>query len=212
RPKIICVGLNYRDHAEEQGVKPPDEPVIFMKPYTAITGPGNPIIYPKITRQLDYEAELAVVIGRKCRNVSRSQAHEFILGYTCFNDVSARDIQFKDGQWVRGKSFDTFAPIGPWVVTQDEVGDPHSLKIMSRVNGEIRQSSNTRNMVFGVYQLVEFISSVMTLDPGDVIATGTPSGVGVFYKPAPKLLNVGDLVEVEIEKIGVLANVVGGEP
>lgn len=128
RPKIICMGLNYRDHAEEQGVKPPDEPVIFMKPYTAITGPGSSIIYPKITRQLDYEAELAVVIGRKCRNVSRSQAHEFILGYTCFNDISARDIQFKEGQWVRGKSFDTFAPIGPWVVTQDEVGDPTTSK------------------------------------------------------------------------------------
>ncbi|MEM4190054.1 MAG: fumarylacetoacetate hydrolase family protein [Candidatus Caldarchaeum sp.] len=212
RPKVICVGLNYRDHAQEQGVKPPEEPVIFMKPYTAITGPEHPIIYPKITSQLDYEAELAVVIGKRCKNVSKAEAREHILGYTCFNDVSARDIQFRDGQWVRGKSFDTFAPIGPWIVTADEVGDPQNLRIVARVNGEVRQESNTRNMIFDVYRLVEFISMVMTLEPGDVIATDTPSGVGFFYKPTPKLLRVGDVVEVEIEKIGVLANKVVDTP
>ena len=212
RPKIICVGLNYRDHAEEQGVKPPEEPVIFMKPYTAITGPGQPIIYPDITEKLDYEAELAVVIGRRCRKVSPSEALNYVLGYTCFNDVSARDIQFRDGQWVRGKSFDTFAPIGPWIATADQVGNPHNLKIMARVNGEVRQNSNTGNLIFGVDKLVSFISMVMTLEPGDIIATGTPSGVGIFYKPEPKLLNVGDVVEVEIERIGVLANKVAREP
>ncbi len=206
RPKIICVGLNYRDHAEEQGVKPPSEPVIFMKPYTALIGPGQPIIYPEITEKLDYEAELAVIIGKKCRKVGSEEALQYVLGYTCFNDVSARDIQFRDGQWVRGKSFDTFAPIGPWIVTADEVGDPHNLRIMARVNGEVRQDSNTRNLIFPVNVLVSFISMVMTLEPGDIIATGTPAGVGIFYKPEPKLLKIGDLVEVEIEKIGVLAN------
>ncbi|MEM3096129.1 MAG: fumarylacetoacetate hydrolase family protein [Nitrososphaerota archaeon] len=212
RPKIVCVGLNYRDHAEEQGVRPPEEPVIFMKPYTAVTGPGQPIVYPEITKQLDYEAELAVVMGSKCRKVTPREAYSHILGYTCFNDVSARDIQFRDGQWVRGKSFDTFAPIGPWVVTGDELGDPHNLRIMARVNGEVRQDSNTRNLIFGVDYLVSFISMVMTLEPGDIIATGTPAGVGIFYKPAPKLLKVGDLVEVEIEKVGVLANRVVAPP
>lgn len=206
RPKIICVGLNYRDHAEEQGVKPPQEPVIFMKPYTAIVGPGQPIIYPEITEKLDYEAELAVVIGKRCRKADPEEALEYVLGYTCFNDVSARDIQFRDGQWVRGKSFDTFAPIGPLIVTADEVGDPHNLRIMARVNGEVRQDSNTRNLIFGVGQLVSFISRVMTLEAGDIIATGTPAGVGFFTKPEPKLLKVGDLVEVEIEKVGVLRN------
>jgi 2-keto-4-pentenoate hydratase/2-oxohepta-3-ene-1,7-dioic acid hydratase in catechol pathway len=211
RPKIICVGLNYRDHAEEQGVKPPEEPVIFMKPYTAITGPGQTIIYPEITEKLDYEAELAVLIGRRCRKVRQSDALSYVLGYTCFNDVSARDIQFRDGQWVRGKSFDTFAPIGPWIVTADEVRDPHNLRIMARINGEVRQNSNTRNLIFGVDKLVSFISMVMTLEPGDIIATGTPSGVGIFYKPEPKLLKVGDIVEIEIEKIGVLANTVSRE-
>ena len=206
RPKIICVGLNYRDHAEEQGVTPPQEPVIFMKPYTAIVGPGQSIIYPEITEKLDYEAELAVVIGGRCRKTDPKTALQYVLGYTCFNDVSARDIQFRDGQWVRGKSFDTFAPIGPWIVTSDEIGDPHNLRIMARVNGEVRQNSNTRNLIFGVGQLVSFISKVMTLEAGDIIATGTPAGVGFFQKPEPKLLKVGDWVEIEIEKIGVLGN------
>ena len=206
RPKIICVGLNYRDHAEEQGVKIPEEPVIFMKPYTAITGPEHPIVYPEITSQLDYEAELAVVMGRKCKKVRKEEALEYVLGYTCFNDVSARDIQFKDKQWVRGKSFDTFAPIGPWIVTGDEIGDPHSLRITAKVNGETRQDSNTGKLIFGVDYLISFISQVMTLEPCDIIATGTPAGVGIFHKPHPKLLKPGDTVEVEIEKIGKLTN------
>lgn len=211
RPKIICVGLNYRDHAEEQGAKIPEEPVIFMKPYTAIIGPNQPIIYPEITEKLDYEAELAVIIGRRCRRVGAEEASRYVLGYTCFNDVSARDIQFRDGQWIRGKSFDTFAPIGPWIVTADEIGDPHRLRIMGRVNGEVRQNSNTNNLIFGVGYLVSFISKVMTLEAGDIIATGTPSGVGIFHKPQPKLLEIGDVVEIEIEKIGVLVNTVSRE-
>lgn len=206
RPKVICVGLNYTDHANEQGVRPPDEPVIFMKPYTAIIGPTDAIVYPPSIKKLDYEAELGVVIGRICRGILKDEASDYILGYTAFDDVSARDVQFKDGQWTRGKSFDTFAPIGPWIVTADEITNPHALKIMSRVNGEIRQNSNTGNMIFKVDEIVSFVSRVMTLDAGDIIATGTPSGVGIFMKPKPRLLNVGDIVEIEIEKIGKIRN------
>ena len=206
RPKVICVGLNYRDHAEESKAKPPAEPVIFMKPYTAITGPFDPIEYPAITSQVDYECELGVVIGRKCKNVGVEEAFDYILGYTVFNDVSARDIQFRDGQWIRGKSFDTFAPVGPWIVTKDDVPDPHSLKMMTIVDGEIRQNSTTANMIFKVHELVSFISKVMTLDPGDIIATGTPAGVGVFAKPVQKLLKIGQVVEVEIESVGRIKN------
>ncbi|GBC71444.1 Ureidoglycolate lyase [Candidatus Calditenuaceae archaeon HR02] len=208
KPKIICIGLNYRDHAEESRAEVPDEPIIFMKPHTALTGPYDPIEYPSIVTQLDYEAELAVVIGRKCRGVEPGEAPDFICGYAAFNDVSARNLQFKDKQWTRGKSFDTFAPMGPWIVTRDEIPDPQNLRIMSRVNGETRQNSNTRNMIFGVYYLVSFISMVMTLEPGDVIATGTPAGVGIFAKPEPKLLKINDVVEVEVESIGVLRNTV----
>lgn len=206
RPKVICVGLNYKDHAKEQGVKPPDEPVIFMKPYTAIIGPTDAIEHPSFIKKLDYEAELGVVIGKRCRGISKNDVDDCILGYTAFDDVSARDVQFKDGQWTRGKSFDTFAPIGPWIVTADEITNPHNLKIISRVNGEIRQNSNTGNMIFKVNEIVSFVSRVMTLDAGDIIATGTPSGVGIFIKPKPKLLNVGDIVEIEIEKVGKLRN------
>jgi len=206
RPKVICIGLNYYDHAEEGKAKPPAEPIIFMKPYTAITGPFDPIEYPSITSQLDYEGELGVVIGKKCKGVKLEEALDYILGYTVFNDVSARDIQFRDGQWVRGKSFDTFAPVGPWIVTKDEVPDTHSLKIMTRVDGEIRQNSSTSKMIFKIPELVSFVSMVMTLDPGDIIATGTPAGVGVFAKPTPKLLNVGQVVEIEIEKVGKIRN------
>ncbi len=212
RPKVICVGLNYKDHAEEQGVKPPDEPVIFMKPYTAIIGPTDAIELPSFIKKLDYEAELGVVIGKRCRGISKDKVDDYILGYTAFDDVSARDVQFKDGQWTRGKSFDTFAPMGPWIVTADEITNPHDLKIMSRVNGETRQNSNTGNMVFKVNEIVSFVSRVMTLDAGDIIATGTPSGVGIFMKPKPKLLSVGDIVEIEIEKIGKISNpVVAGK-
>ncbi|MCS7145394.1 MAG: fumarylacetoacetate hydrolase family protein [Nitrososphaerota archaeon] len=208
KPKVLCIGLNYRDHAEESKAAVPDEPIIFLKPHTALTGPYDPVEYPSIVTQLDYEAELAVVIGRRCRGVKPEEALEYVCGYAAFNDISARNIQFKDRQWTRGKSFDTFAPLGPWIVTRDEIPNPHNLRIASRVNGETRQDSNTRNMIFGVDYLVSFISMVMTLEPGDVIATGTPAGVGIFAKPEPRLLKIGDVVEVEVEGVGVIRNTV----
>lgn len=210
-PKIVCLGLNYKDHAEEQGKDIPDEPIIFMKPRTAIIGPDQPIVRPKLVEQLDYEAELAIVIGEKGKNIPVSEAKKYIFGYTAFNDVSARDIQFKDRQWTRGKSFDTFAPMGPCITTAGQIEDPNNLGVRTRVNGELRQNSSTRNMVFNVYEVVYHLSQVMTLEPGDIIATGTPAGVGVFMKPKPKFLSPGDLVEVEIEKIGTLRNMVSKE-
>jgi 2-keto-4-pentenoate hydratase/2-oxohepta-3-ene-1,7-dioic acid hydratase in catechol pathway len=193
--KIVAVGLNYIDHAEELNMPVPEEPIIFLKPSTAVVGHEDCIVLPKISERVDYEGELAVVIKRDCRNVSRENVHEFILGYTCFNDVTARDLQAKDGQWTRAKSFDTFAPLGPHIA---ELDDPSKLKIVTRVNGRTVQKSNTSNLIFDVPQLVEFISSIMTLKAGDVIATGTPAGVG--------MLREGDVVEVEIEKIGILRN------
>ena len=210
-PKIVCVGLNYKDHAEEQGKDTPDEPIIFMKPRTAIIGPDHAIIRPKMVKQLDYEAELAIVIGEKGKNIRVSEAKKHIFGYTAFNDVSARHIQFKDKQWTRGKSFDTFAPMGPCITTANQIEDPNDLRIRTRVNGELRQDSSTKNMVFNVYEIVHHLSQVMTLEPGDIIATGTPAGVGVFMKPKPRFLSPGDLVEVEIEKIGILRNTVSKE-
>lgn len=205
-PKIVCLGLNYRDHAEEQGAEIPNEPVIFMKPRTAVIGSEQPIIQPGLVKQLDYEAELAIVIGRKGKDIPISDAKNYIFGYTAFNDVSARDIQFKDKQWTRGKSFDTFAPMGPCVTTVDQIENPNDLRICTKVNGELRQNSSTKNMVLNVYEVVHYLSLVMTLEPGDVIATGTPAGVGVFVKPEPKFLSVGDVVEIEIESIGTLKN------
>ena len=205
-PKIICLGLNYRDHAAEQGAKIPDEPIIFMKPRTAIIGPNQPIIKPSFVEKLDYEGELAIIIGKRGKNIPVSKAKNYIFGYTIFNDVSARDIQFKDRQWTRGKSFDTFAPIGPCIVTRNQLKDPNNLRIRTWVNGQLRQNSTTRNMVFNVYETIYHISRVMTLEPGDIIATGTPAGVGVFMKPKPKFLKHGDIVEIEIEGIGKLKN------
>ena len=205
-PKIICLGLNYRDHAEETGADIPDEPILFMKPRTAIIGPDEPIIQPNFVKELDYEAELAIIIGKKGRNIPVSEAKKHVFGYTAFNDVSAREIQFKDRQWTRGKSFDTFAPIGPCVTTPDQIGDVGNLNIRTRVNGELRQNSSTRNMVFNVYAVIHHISLVMTLEPCDIIATGTPAGVAFVMKPEPKFLSSGDLVEVEIENIGNLRN------
>jgi len=199
-PKIICIGLNYWDHAEEQGASIPDEPIIFMKPRTAIVGPDEPIIRPGFVKQLDYEAELAIVIGRRGRRIPVSAAEKHIYGYMAFNDVSAREIQFKDGQWTRGKSFDTFAPIGPCITTAIQIENPNDLYICTRVNGELRQNSSTKNMVFNVYEIVHHLSLVMTLEPGDIIATGTPAGVAVFMKPKQRFLSAGDVVEVEIEK------------
>ncbi len=208
-PKIICLGLNYRDHVEEQNAAMPDDLVLFMKPRTAIIGPDDTIIKPPFVTKLDYEAELAVVIGKKAKNIKTEEAKKHIFGYTCFNDVSARDIQFKDKQWTRGKSFDTFAPIGPCITTRDQIGDPTNLRIGTRVNGNTRQNSTTRNMIFNVYDIVHRLSKVMTLEPLDIIATGTPSGVGFAVKPEPKFLKIGDVVEIEIQNIGQLRNKIG---
>ncbi|HVN70377.1 MAG TPA: fumarylacetoacetate hydrolase family protein [Desulfomonilia bacterium] len=196
--KIIAVGLNYRDHAEEMGLALPQEPILFMKPSTAVIGPGEAIVYPEQSSRVDYEAELAVVISKRCRNVRAGNAREVILGYTCFNDVTARDLQAKDGQWTRAKSFDTFAPLGPWIVT--DIDDPHDLTVTSRLNNEVKQASNTNNLIFSVFQLIEYISSIMTLEKGDVIATGTPSGVGPMSR--------GDEITIEVERLGTLTNTV----
>lgn len=195
--KIVCVGLNYVDHAIELGMDIPSEPVIFMKPPSAIIGYGDKIVYPAVSQQVDYEAELAVVIGKKCKNIASSNAGDVIAGYTCFNDVTARDLQQKDEQWTRAKSFDTFAPLGPFIVSGEDL-DPSDISIISRVNGEVRQDSRTSNLIFDIPHLIEFISSIMTLDVGDIIATGTPPGVGELLR--------GDVVEVEIEGIGTLVN------
>ncbi|ABY91519.1 MAG: 5-carboxymethyl-2-hydroxymuconate Delta-isomerase [Caldanaerobacter subterraneus] len=193
--KAICVGLNYRDHIEEMGDKEPEEPTLFIKPSTAVIGPDDFIVIPKMSERVDYEGELAVVIGKRAKNVSEKDALDYVLGYTIANDVTARDLQAKDGQWTRAKSFDTFLPIGPWIETDL---DPSSLDITTYVNGEVKQKSNTRHLIFNVPKLVSFISHIMTLNPGDVILTGTPSGVGPL-KP-------GDVVTIEIEGIGKLTN------
>ncbi len=194
--KIVALGLNYRDHAAEFGRQAPDEPLIFMKPSTAVIGPGADIIYPKMSRRVDYEAELGVVIGKTARRVAEESALEYVLGYTCFNDVTARDLQKKDGLFTRAKGFDTFAAMGPWIET--EMGDPDNVMVEAYLNNERRQHASTSNMVFGVRRLVAFISEVMTLLPGDVIATGTPAGVGP--------MRPGDGVEVRVEGIGTLQN------
>jgi 2-keto-4-pentenoate hydratase/2-oxohepta-3-ene-1,7-dioic acid hydratase in catechol pathway len=205
-PKIICLGLNYRDHAEEARVPLPERPLIFSKPSTTIVGPEDPVVYPKISTQVDYEVELAAIIGKGGKDIPESHALDHVAGYSIFNDVSARDIQFEDKQWFRGKSFDTFAPTGPCLVLKDQISDPHHLKMQLRVNGEVRQNGTTANMIFKTPHLIAFISRVMTLQPGDVIATGTPAGVGFYAKPEKKLLKPGDMVEAEIEGIGVLRN------
>jgi 2-keto-4-pentenoate hydratase/2-oxohepta-3-ene-1,7-dioic acid hydratase in catechol pathway len=204
--KIICLGLNYLDHALEAGMEPPEGMPIFMKPATALTGPFDPIIKPRHVEKLDYEIELAVVMGSRCRDIDPKEAYENIFGYMILNDVSARDIQFRDGQWTRGKIMDTFAPTGPCLVSKEEVGDPHNLRILTTVNGEVRQSSSTSNMIRKIPEIVSILSQGMTLEPGDIIATGTPAGVGIFQKPEPKLLQPGDVVEMWIENIGTIRN------
>lgn len=198
--KIVALGLNYRDHAEEVKLALPKEPLLFIKPSTSVIGPGAPIIYPKMSKRVDYEAELAIVIGKEAKKVTEERAADYILGYTCLNDVTARDLQPKDGQWTTAKGFDTFAPIGPWIVTDI---DPHHLDVSSYLNGKRCQHSNTKNLIFGPRQLVSFISRVMTLLPGDVIATGTPSGIGPMA--------IGDKIDVVIEEIGTLSNDVAAE-
>jgi len=193
--KVVCIGRNYVEHAQEMGDDVPEEPIIFLKPSTAVIGPGDPIPYPRISEQVDHEGELGLVIARLARRVKAEEAGNYILGFTCGNDVTARDLQRKDGQWTRGKGFDGFCPVGPWIETTI---DPSDLALECRVNGEIRQSARTSQLTFGPNVLVEFITQVMTLLPGDVILTGTPAGVGPM-KP-------GDRVEVEVEGIGVLEN------
>jgi 2-keto-4-pentenoate hydratase/2-oxohepta-3-ene-1,7-dioic acid hydratase in catechol pathway len=208
--KIICVGLNYRDHAEEQGVELPSAPLLFAKWPNALIGPGEPIVIPSVSQKVDYEAELGVLIGERARGVSADDALEAVRGYLCLNDVSARDLQFSDGQWTRGKSPDTFCPVGPRVVPRSEVPDPQALGIRCLLNGEVMQKSTTANMIFTVAEIVAYASATMTLEPGDLIATGTPAGVGIFRDP-PVLLKDGDSVTIEIEGLGALTNPVRAE-
>jgi 2,4-didehydro-3-deoxy-L-rhamnonate hydrolase len=203
--KIICVGLNYRDHAEEQGVPLPEAPLLFAKWGNTLIGSGEPIVIPPIVTKCDYEAELGVVIGARAKDVSADDALDAVAGYLCVNDVSARDLQFADGQWTRGKSPDTFCPLGPALVSRDEVPDPQNLAMRAILNGETMQDSTTANMVFGVAELIAYITRTITLEPGDLIATGTPAGVGVFRDP-PVFLQPGDEITVEIEGLGTLTN------
>ena len=207
--KVVCVGLNYVDHAREVELALPEKPLLFAKWQSAVIASGEPIVIPAGVEQVDYEAELAAVIGARVKGVSVENALEAVAGYTCLNDVSARVLQFADGQWTRAKSLDTFCPIGPRVVPRDEVGDPQSLRIQCRVNGESLQEASTADMIFGVAELVAYVSETITLEPGDVIATGTPPGVA-FGRPDGRYLQDGDTVEVEIERIGVLTNPVVG--
>lgn len=200
--KIVCIGLNYEDHAREAGLPVPDEPVIFQKAVTALAGPGDPLMLPKGSEKTDWEVELAVIIGRRAQYVSQQEAADCIAGYSVFNDVSERAYQIEGtGQWTKGKSFDGFAPLGPWLVTPDEVPDPQNLKIWLEVNDERRQDGNTKTMIWGVTSLVSFVSKYMTLMPGDVLATGTPPGVGLGHKP-PVFLKPGDSLRFGIEGLG----------
>jgi 2-keto-4-pentenoate hydratase/2-oxohepta-3-ene-1,7-dioic acid hydratase in catechol pathway len=208
--KIVCVGLNYRDHAEEQGAELPAAPLLFAKWPSALIGPDEAIVLPRTSTRVDYEAELGVVIGERVKGVSEENALEAVRGYLCLNDVSARDLQFGDGQWTRGKSPDTFCPIGPALVPRDEVPDPQALRIRCVLNGEVMQDSTTANMIFSVAEVIAYASATSTLEPGDLIATGTPAGVGVFRTP-PRLLRDGDEVTVEIEGLGALRNPVRAE-
>ncbi|MBZ9761680.1 fumarylacetoacetate hydrolase family protein [Mesorhizobium sp. CA8] len=205
--KIICVGLNYKDHAAEAKVALPERPLLFAKWSNSLVGDGDAIMLPGTSRCVDFEAELGVVVGRRARNVDAKDALNLISGYLCVNDISARDVQVEDVQWTRGKSFDTFCPIGPALVPASAIKDPQKLAIKLTLNGQAMQDSNTANMVFGVAELIEFISRDITLEPGDLIATGTPGGVG-YYKDPRVSLKRGDIVQVEIEDVGVLTNTV----
>jgi 2-keto-4-pentenoate hydratase/2-oxohepta-3-ene-1,7-dioic acid hydratase in catechol pathway len=207
--KILAIGRNYVEHAKEEGSELPQAPLVFNKLTSALSGHGGLIRIPVMSEQVDFEAELAVVIGLRAKLVTEADALECVFGYTAMNDVSARDLQFGDGQWVRGKGLDTFAPLGPFITTRDEVPDPHALRIEGLLNGELMQSSHTSRMLFKIPQLISFISQGITLEPGDVIATGTPDGVGAFRKP-PVFLKRGDVFEVAIEGLSTLRNPVGG--
>lgn len=208
--KVLAIGLNYRDHAEESGQPIPQRPVVFAKMPGCITGPGSPVYMPRVSRALDWEAELCFVIGKRARYVKAEDAAQYVAGYMCGNDISVRDWQFHSPTWMMGKSFDTHGPIGPWLVTPDEVDVEH-LGVRLFVNGEQKQSSNTEQLIFGVGPIIEYLSAGFTLEPGDVVFTGTPAGVGGAMKP-PTFLKVGDVVRVEIDGLGVLENTVAEEP
>jgi 2-keto-4-pentenoate hydratase/2-oxohepta-3-ene-1,7-dioic acid hydratase in catechol pathway len=210
-PKIICIGLNYRDHAIESNLPIPETPTVFSKYSTSVIGHKDPIVLPRNSTQPDYEAEFAVVIGKGGRYIREEDWRAHVFGYTILNDVSARDFQMATSQWMIGKTFDTFAPIGPVIVTADEIEDPHNVNISLTLNGETMQSSNTRNLIFGVPKLIAYLSSVFTLEPGDIISTGTPAGVGFARKP-PRFLAPGDEVTVHVQGIGELINPVVAEP
>ena len=205
--KIICLAFNYVDHAKEQGLTAPEDPAIVIKPRTALNGNNANIECPDFVTQLDYEVELALIIGKNCKNISVEEAQSVVFGYMVFNDVSARDIQFKDKQFTRGKSFDSFAPCGPWITTADEIQDPQNLKLTTKINGELRQNSSTSNMFIKIPEIISKISKVMTLEKGDIISTGTPAGV-MLNKPNAVFLKDGDKVEMEIEGLGILNNTI----
>ena len=210
-PKILAIGLNYKDHIEETGLETPKFPLFFNKQSTAAHGPYAPIHLPRVSDKLDYEGELGFVIGRRCRHVPRARAHEVIAGFVVCNDVSVRDWQMRAQTFTLGKSFDTHAPFGPYIVTSDEVGDPHSLDLKTWVNGELRQNSNTSHLVFDCYEQIETLTQAFTLEVGDVILTGTPSGVGIGFDPR-RFLKLGDVVRIEIAKLGFIENRVVAEP
>ena len=205
--KIICLAFNYVDHAKEQGLQAPEDPAIVIKPRTALNSTNSDIVCPDFVTQLDYEIELALIIGKNCKNISVEDAYSAIFGYMVFNDVSARDIQFKDKQFTRGKSFDSFAPCGPWITTKDEIQDPQNLKMTTKINGEVRQNSSSSNMFIKIPEIISKISKVMTLERGDIISTGTPAGV-MLNKPNAVFLKDGDKVEMEIENLGTLNNTI----
>lgn len=204
-PKIICLAFNYYDHAKDAGLNPSDEPVIFMKPRTTLNSPYSNIVCPSFVKRLDYEAEIAAIIGKDTKMASIDQSVDSIFGYMILHDVSARDIQFKDKQFTRGKSIDTFAPCGPWITTKDEISDPQNLEITTKVNGELRQKSSSVNMVIPIKKIISSLSSIMTMEEGDIISTGTPAGVAMSMKE-PKYLKDGDIVEISIENLGTIRN------
>jgi len=205
--KIMCLAFNYLDHAKEQNLTPPSDPVIVMKPRTALCGNAADVTCPNFVKELDYEVELAVILGKNCKNVSEEDANDVVFGYMILNDISARDIQFKDKQFTRAKSFDTFAPCGPWITTKDEIDDPHNLRLLTKINGDTRQDSSTKNMHLKIPQIISRLSKVMTLEAGDIISTGTPEGVAL-KNPGVPFLKDGDLIEMEVEGLGAIKNTV----
>ncbi|HKR74841.1 MAG TPA: fumarylacetoacetate hydrolase family protein [Candidatus Nitrosocosmicus sp.] len=204
-PKIICLAFNYYDHARDAGLTPSEEPVIFLKPRTALNSPRGDVISPSYVKRLDYEAEIAVVIGSRVKKVNEQDSLDAVFGYMIFHDVSARDIQFRDKQFTRGKSIDTFAPCGPWITTKDEISDPQNLRITTKVNGETRQNSSSSNMVIPIRKIISSLSSLITIEPGDIISTGTPAGVAMSMKE-PRYLKHDDIVEISIEGLGTIQN------